>query len=303
MRVALFDRGHWHRPMYLEAFSKLGLPLEEIGADGNLDAALAARPDLLVVLGTPQQMLGDLRRCVEAGIPAATEKPVGRAADELAPLAELARQRGAFVDVAQPHLLGEFWDACAPQQAGPLSHLRLRLVNGSPHRYAAWGVPWVTRPEVSGGGVLRNLGVHGVSAFLKATGGEVRVHSCVLSRRLYGMGAEEYAAVTVSAGGVIGHIEVGYTAALDGASEFELSAHGRDRTVRDDGQGLTVIDRRLGQTLALPATPLAQRYGLSAAATVRALREGRAAPHTLEDHLAATRVIDACYASATWADA
>jgi predicted dehydrogenase len=202
--------------------------------------------------------------------------------------------------VAQPHLPGEFWTVCS---GGPLSHLRFRLVNGAPQRYVAWGVPWVMQTAVAGGGALRNLGVHGISAFLKATTGEVRVHACVLSRRLYHTGAEEYAAVILSAGGVIGQVEVGYTAALDGASDFELSAHGLNLSVRDDGQALTVLDRRSGQAHVQPVTPLARRYEHCAAATVRALENGGPAPHSLADHLAAMRVIDACYDRAGWADA
>lgn len=291
--------------MYLQAFEAAGQPFGNGGdaAEGDLDRLLASGPDLLVVLGTPQEMLSEVGRCIAAGVPVAAEKPVGRSAAELEPLADLARRRGAFVTVAQPHLLGEFWDVCTPGAGGPLSHLRFRLVNGSPERYAAWGVPWVMQAEVAGGGVLRNLGIHGVSAFLKATDGEVQVQSCVLSRRLFGMETEEYAAVTLTAGGVIGHVEVGYTAAVDDASDFELSGHRRDLSVRDDGQTLTVLDRRSGQTRAQPVTPLARRYELFAAATVQATQAGGPAPHSLDDHLAAMRVIDACYAAATWADA
>lgn len=304
MQIVLFDRGHWHRSMYLQAFGAVGHPLRDSSvADGDLDRVLKSRPDLVILLGTPQNMLRDVRMSVEAGVAVAVEKPVGRCADELEPLAALVQQRGAFVSVAQPHLLNEFWDVCTPESGAPLSHLRFRLVNGSPERYAAWGVPWVMQTEVAGGGALRNLGVHGVSAFLRATIGEVQIHSCVLSRRLYHTEAEEYAVVTLSVGGVIGQIEVGYTAALDDASDFELSGHGQNLSVRDDGQALTVLDRRAGQTRAQPLLPLARRYEQFAAATVRALEAGGPAPHSLTDHLAAMRVIDACYARAVWADA
>lgn len=305
MQIALLDDGHWHRRMYLQAFEAVGQPFQngENALEDNLERVLESGPELLVVLGTPQEMLRAVGRCIEAGVPVAAEKPVGRNAAELEPLAELARQYGAFVTVAQPHLLGEFWDVCTPEAGGPLSHLRFRLVNGSPERYSALGVPWVMRADVAGGGVLRNLGIHGISAFLKATTGEVQVHSCVLSRRLFQMEVEEYAAVTLSAGGVIGHIEVGYTAAVDDASDFELSGHRRDLTVKDDGQALTIFDRHAGQTRVQPVLPLARRYELFATATVQAIQTGGPAPHSLDDHLAAMRVIDACYAAATWVDA
>lgn len=291
--------------MYLQAFEAIGQPLQDNGsaAEHDLERALESRPDLLILLGRPQEMLRDVQRSVEAGVAVAAEKPIGRNADELEPLAKLAHQRGAFVSVAQPHLLNEFWGVCTPQSGGPLSHLRFRLVNGSPQRYAEWGVPWVMQTEVAGGGALRNLGVHGISAFLKATTGEVRVHSCVLSRRLYHTEAEEYAAVTLSAGGVIGQIEVGYTAALNDASDFELSGHRLNLSVRDDGQTLTVLNRPSGLTRVQPVLPLSRRYEQFAAATVQALEAGGPAPHSLTNHLAAMRVIDACYACSVWADA
>lgn len=300
----LLDRGHWHAAMHREAFAASGYELRspEGGRDA-LDAVLAHPPDLLVLLGPPAEMRRDLRSCLEAGIPVALEKPVGRSAEELAPLAALAHQRGGFVSVAQPHLLNDFWKVCTEGAGGSLSHLRFRLVNGSPHRYVQMDVPWVLDVEQAGGGVLRNLGIHGISAFLKATSGEVRVHSCVLSRRLFGTEVEEYAGVVLSAGGVIGHVEVGYTAALDSASEFELTGHRRNLTVRDDGQHLHLLDRRSGQARVEPALPLSRRYEQFAAATLRALREDRAPPHSLTDHLEAMRVIDACYAQATWVDA
>lgn len=299
MSIALIDRGHWHAAIYREAFAALGYPL----ALSTLDAVLAQPPALTVLLGRPQEMLRDLRRCLEAGLPVAIEKPVGRSAGELAPIAELARQKGAFVSVAQPHLQNYFWKVCTETAGGPLSHLRFRLVNGPPGRYVQIDVPWVLDAAQAGGGVLRNLGIHGVSAFLKAAAGEVQVHSCVLSRRLYGTEVEEYAAVVLSAGGVIGHVEVGYTAALDSASEFELTGHRRDLTVRDDGQRLHILDRRSGEARVEPALPLSRRYEQFAAATLQALQGRRPPPHSLTNHLNAMRVIDGCYARATWVGA
>ena len=305
MRIALIDRGHWHAAMYLEAFRAVGYPVTAVEQDSgcSLEAVLARSPDLLVLLGPPEEMLRDLRRCIEVGCPAALEKPVGRNSGELAPLVELAARRGAFVSVAQPHLLNRFWEVCTEEAGGPLSHLRFRLVNGPPQRYVQLGVPWVLDAARAGGGALRNLGVHGISAFLKATSGAVQVHGCVLSRRLYRTEVEEYASVVLSAGGVIGQIEVGYTAALDGASEFELTGHRRDLSVRDDGVQLRVLDRRGGQVGVEPVLPLARRYEQFAAATIQALVGDRRPPHPLVDHLNAMRVIDACYARATWVDA
>lgn len=302
MRIVLLDRGHWHAAMHRAAFAACGHEVQVVQEQGAevLDRLLADPPEPLILLGKPQEMLHDLRRCIEAGVSVAVEKPVGTRAGELAPLVALVEERGAFVSVAQPHLLNDFWQHCTEQAGGPLSHLRFRLVNGPPQRYVRWNVPWVLDAEQAGGGVLRNLGIHGVSAFLHATQGEARVHSCLLSRRLYGLEVEEYASLSLSAGGVIGQIEVGYTAALDSASEFELSGHRLGLSVRDDGDRLTVLDRVAGEGRELPTLPLARRYEQFAAATLRALADRQPPPHSLSDHLRAMRLIDDAYAKASW---
>src|SRR5690606_14006527 len=51
-------------------------------------------------------------------------------------------------------------------------HAHFRVVNGPPSRYEVMGVPWMLDSAVSGGGCLRNLGIHCVDAFAYFTHGE-----------------------------------------------------------------------------------------------------------------------------------
>jgi hypothetical protein len=88
MQIVLHDRGHWHRAMYLQAFEAMNRPVcqSHSASESDLDQIIRSRPDLLIVLGTRQEMLSDMRRCVAVAV----EKPVGRHAEELESLAELA---------------------------------------------------------------------------------------------------------------------------------------------------------------------------------------------------------------------
>ena len=315
LRLGLTSAGHWHAVMHLRAFEAAGVPVALLHDDSGTEASLlpgprrvptlealvAERPDLILVLGPPDEMLRRARTVLDQGIAVGIEKPVGTSPAELEALALHAQDRGVLVSVAQPHLHGELWSALGTgDDPDPVSHFRFRLVNGAPKRYLDLGVPWVLDPAVAGGGVLRNLGLHGVSAFLQLTGGPVEVSSCLLSNRLYHLATEEYAAVHLLAGGVIGQVEVGYTLGMDDASEFEMTVHRQHRSVRDDGRTLTVLDRSTGQKTVTPCLPLERRYEQFARVTLEALRGAQARVHTLEHHLEAMTIIDRCYRVGHW---
>jgi len=310
MHIALALGHHWHTQLYLDAFAAVGAPISVLYACAGgtvpslqraetLNGLLRERPDLVIVLGRPDEMIQLARELIPSGVALALEKPVGTDADQTAALAELARQHSSFVAVAQPHLSTEFWRAMPPQP-GLLSHFRFRLVNGSPQRYTDWGVPWVLDPAQAGGGVLRNLGLHGISAFQQLTGREVQVHSALLSSALYGLESEEYATVTLRSGQVIGQIEVGYTLGSDSDSEYELSAHWQHLSIRDDGAALTIFDRRKGTFARQTCLPLPRRYEHFARTTLSALADHQAPVHDLAGHMRAMQLIDQVYAQANW---
>jgi len=310
MNVALALGHHWHTQLYLNAFAAAGAPISLVYACAEgappglqcaetLSALLRERPDLVIVLGRPDEMIHLARELIPSGVALALEKPVGTGADQTAALAELVRQHGSFVAVAQPHLSTEFWQILPPQP-GPLSHFRFRLVNGSPQRYTDWDVPWVLDRAQAGGGVLRNLGLHGISAFQQLTGSGAQVHSALLSSALYGLETEEYASVTLRSGQVIGQLEVGYTLGSDSGSEFELSAHWQHLSIRDDGTTLTIFDRRKGTLERRACLPLPRRYEHFARTTLYALAHHQAPVHDLAGHMQAMQIIDQTYAQATW---
>lgn len=313
MLIAMIAGQHWHMQMYLDAFRAAGTAIgavyvrpaghwpsgEAAQPLHSLEELVALRPNLVIVLDTPQGMLETTRWLIGQGLPVAVEKPVGNDPAALLELAAFAHERGSFVSVAQPHLLNDFWRHL-PADPGRLSHFRFRLINGSPQRYRDWGLPWVLDEQVAGGGVLRNLGIHGVSAFGQLTGERAGVHAALLSSALYGLDVEEYASLTLRAGSALGHIEVGYTLGSDLDSEFEMTAHWQHVSIRDDGAHLLVLNRLTGERSRVACLPLPRRYEQFAHATLDALRGASAPMHDLTAHAGVMFIIDEAYARAAW---
>jgi predicted dehydrogenase len=131
-------------------------------------AALDDRPDLLIALGRGPEAATRLAWLIEQDIPILADKPIGLSHADVAPLADAARQRDRFVAVALINRIAGVTEALG--DAGRPAHIHFRIVNGHPRRYRDWGVPWMLDPRQSGGGALRNLGVHGVDAFLTLAG-------------------------------------------------------------------------------------------------------------------------------------
>ena len=90
-----------------------------------------------------------------------------------------AAAAGRFVAVPLPNRLGPAMVECArlrdAGRLGRIGHAHFRLVNGPPERYRVDGVAWMLDPALSGGGALRNLGIHGVDCAAALATGALRV--------------------------------------------------------------------------------------------------------------------------------
>src|SRR4029077_12035429 len=217
-----------------------------IGGVARPDAAavLADRPDLVIALGRGPEAATRLARVSEHDTPLPADKPIGLSHADVAPLAEMARQRGRFVAVALVSRIAGVIDALG--DAGRTAHVYFRIVNGHPRRYRDWGVPWMLDPRQSGGGALRNLGVHGVDAFLALAGEQpVRVEHAAF-HSIFGEAVEDYASVVLrAADGMLGLIEAGYTHP-DAGGSYEFRINAQHAALVDSGtQLIGVPDRAL----------------------------------------------------------
>ena len=155
-------------------------------------------------------------------------------------------------------------------------------------------------PKLSNGGCLRNLGTHGMDAFLYLTGEgeseEVEVTGAQLGWSVLQMPVEDYASVLIrSKRGVLGTVEIGNGYPGDG-TDGEWKAAYRDAilTFKDGvlklstAQGQEVLPSELGEVSS--ATILRD--------TVDAARRSERPPIDVHDCYRAVRLIDLAYIAA-----
>jgi predicted dehydrogenase len=326
MRVVMIEVGHWHAAMHLRALRLAGAAIAgvsdrqlevaahfatEIGCPAYADhreMLAEVRPDFALVLGRHVELPALSRDVIEAGIPCAIEKPAGVSSEQLAPVVDLARQRGAFVAVPFTNRYSELWAWLARLEragrAGPRAHAHFRIVNGPPNRYERDGVSWMLDPAVSGGGAMRNLGIHAVDAFLHyAAGQTVTVLGAAVSCRIYGRAVEEFAtALLRSENGVIGTVEAGYTYAAMSGGDFEWRVAAGNCYLVDRGPTLEWATLDDGRRASVEIPDQRVRYDRFAGDTLARLRAGQRPVATLEDCYRAMRVVDQIYQVATSTD-
>jgi len=317
MRVALIGVSHWHAPMHANGFadgaeivavSDPELEVAEafaksIGAQAfanHLELLHSQKPDFAVVMGTPLQMPTYTKDLIDLNLPFAVEKPLGISASVIEPLLASARQKNLFVAAAFANRYSGVWEVL--EQSGKVSHMHFRIINGSPERYERDGVRWVLEPQVAGGGVLRNLGIHGVDAFCALAAEETaQVVSCVLSSRMHGRGVEDFASLTLrTPSGLVGTIEAGYTfATLAAGGDYEFRVAAKEAYILEQGDTLKVSTLD-GKSIGFPTIPTALRYGAFAQDALERCKAGRAPKTSLSDLHRAMGLIDQAYRVAVW---
>ncbi len=324
MRIAMIEVGHWHAGMHLRSF-QLAKDVEIVGVSDHQPGVAAAfsrqsggaaferyqdmlkatAPDFVVAMGRHVDMPAIARYVIDAGIPCALEKPIGVSAADLAPLVNLAGERGLFVAVPLINRYSGLWrqldDLEAAGRVGARSHFHFRVINGPPERYELDGVGWMLDPAIAGGGCLRNVGIHTVDGFLRYTQGEaVEVLGAAISYRVHGAAIEEFcAAVLRSESGVIGTIEAGYSyASMKPGGDFEcrLAAANCYLVDRNDVLEAATLDDDSARTETI--ADQGARYDLFGRDTLARLRDGRPPIASLRDCYRAMRVIDEIYEAA-----
>ena len=322
MRVVMIEVSHWHATMHLRSLCLAGAAIAgvsdrqpgvaarfaaEIGCPAYVDhreMLAVVGPDFALVLGRHVDMPAMARDVIEAGIPCAIEKPAGVSSEQLAPLVNLARQRRALVAVPFTNRYSELWAWLARLEgagrADPRAHAHFRIVNGPPDRYERDGVSWMLDPAMSGGGAMRNLGIHAVDAFLQyAAGQEVTVLGAAVSYRVYGREVEEMAtALLRSESGVIGTVEAGYTYAAMSGGDFEWRVAAGNCYLVDRGPTLEVATLDDDRRVSVEIPDQHARYDRFAGDTMARLQAGQHPVATLEDCYRAMCVVDEIYRAA-----
>jgi predicted dehydrogenase len=234
---------------------------------------------------------------LDQGYPFLMEKPMGRNAAEVEPLAAKATMLNAYVAVPLAQRYAPFAtrarELLAAKRIGALSHIYIRIIRPAPARYGAWDCPWMFDPAEAGGGCLRNLGSHGLDMFLHLTGEDAAVTGAQLSRRAHQQAVEDYASVMLrSASGVLGTVEVGNGFPRDGTDgEWKLAGSAAILTMKD---GVIKLATAAGDEI-LPGTDVTAPYFTTLRDALDHWQKGAPPPISVHDCLRAVRLIDQAY--------
>ncbi len=295
-RVAFLGVAHWHAPIYAGILKTLGVPVVgssdlDAGAgaaaaatlglpfDADAGAMLAAtRADFVFVTPRHDRVRTTLAPALDRRLPMLIEKPMGLEGIQAREAARAIEAAGAWATAALPLRHNLIWRHVARLRAagtlGTVMHAHFRIINGPPRRYPDWGVGWMLEPAKSGGGALRNLGIHAADAFLRLAGGKVEVRAASLTRHAYGLPIEEFAtALLTSPSGAVCTVEAGYSYAASGG-DFEWRIAATGAYLLETATQLTIrhADGRL-DTEPTPKVPVQQPMVEAALADVAAGRK------------------------------
>jgi predicted dehydrogenase len=289
----------------------------------ELDRLLGREDISAVLIALPtSETPAAIVRAVTAGKHVLSEKPVGRSADDLAPviraLEETRRCFGVHYTWRRHPAILKLRELIGGGAVGRLLSVEMRMVTSQ----VGFRDPshWLFRREVSGGGVASWLGCHWLDALRFVSGEEVE-SVAALAGTLSGESISVEDVATVSfrmAGGALGTLHAGYVlaegrhgyegATMDTALIFR-GAHGRAEYIKaaDGQQGVVLQSRAPGwesaekQTFLYNLTPSRAYGGMHGIGFVReflrATHGDGASPATIEDALRVVELLDAIYAS------
>lgn len=322
LAIAIVGITHWHADRYVRMLAARGARLagasdadpaagaaaaarHGIAFSPDTDAMLAAaRADFAVVLPRHDRALAEVEPVLARRLPMLIEKPLGRDASEARATAAAIERAGVFASVCFPNRHLEIWDAlralAAEDALGTVIHAHFRVVNGPPERYRAYGVEWMLDPAVSGGGALRNLGIHGADAALALAGGRpLRLVGGTISSIGHRAPVEDFAAgIFATADGFVATLEAGYSyASMRDGGDYEWRIAATGAYLRESNGTLTV--QRLGrdaETRAVRTPGVAYETMVNAA--LDAFERGAPPPAPVADCARAVELQDAIYAAA-----
>lgn len=322
LRVALVGVSHWHAPRYAEALRARGALLcgssDTDAAAGERAAARLGvdfiaqtealiervRPDFAVVLPRHDHAADEIAQVAAQRVPMLVEKPMGRHSAETERAARAIESSGVFASVCLPNRYMAIWTEVQAMAAagtlGDLRHAHFRTINGPASRYRDSGVGWMLEPAESGGGALRNLGVHGADAVLSlAIDRPLRVLSAQCSHFDDSLGIETFAAASLaSERGFHASIEAGYTYAnLQEGGDYEWRIATSGVYLRESN-GTLWMHRRGGSLETREVDTPHRLYQTMTHAAIDAFEADAEPPVPVGACVAAVRLQDQIYAAA-----
>lgn len=318
IRLAIAGAAHWHLDVdanYLGLAREAECEIVALQDDDEGDARRRAelvgcpwttdpaelierfKPDLILAMPRPDQAPKQMPLLLDSKIPIFAEKPLGLRADQVWPQVEPAEK--GWVTVAFPNRLLPIWEELerlrSEDRLGTVAHLNFRLLKGSADRYKAFGVPWMLDPAVSGGGPVRNFGVHLADLLQWQLGPRAaRVVAACVSHRMRGNPIEDYGVALLRAAGVVATLEMSYTLASPSGADTELRVAAAGATLVQRRNGLEVEPAE-GEPRSVPNDPLKTGYRALFFDALRRLRKGDRPLVGVRDCALANEIVDAIY--------
>jgi predicted dehydrogenase len=251
--------------------------------------------DLVFVLGEHHAMAGAAIATARRGFPFVLEKPGGLTLAEVRGVRDAAAESGVAAAVPFVQRTGPLADLFAA--AGRPRHVVLQFLAGLPQRYRDSGDEWLLDRDRAGGGVMLNLGVHFIDAFLHfCAGGEpAEVIGSDLRSLEEGLAVDDYfGALPRSASGTTGFVEASYTFPSATARYVSFEIRGDRGFASMDEQGNAVITSARGtptRRLALDADSN-HYYAPFVARVYETFPRGFAGLPTLEDLVNVRQITD-----------
>jgi predicted dehydrogenase len=264
LRIAFIGVEHWHFPTYLQVMMRMPA-VEVVGVSDAIEEvarregeSLGCRwavdfrdlcdrvsPDFVFALGRHNAMAAEADFLIDRGIPFAIEKPCGLNFAEVQTLAKKATGKGAFAAVPLALRYSPMMSAIREAGAGDkFTHLSFRFLAGRAERYRQVGAAWVLDPVQSGGGCLLTIGVLLIDLFRELVGDQtIAVRGAIVSNQAEGLGVEDYALLSLQAGGSIGVVETGYLHPDPAKADLRYSIRTNRRYfIASDSNTLEIID-------------------------------------------------------------
>jgi myo-inositol 2-dehydrogenase/D-chiro-inositol 1-dehydrogenase len=285
---------------------RFGVP--EVATDWR---AVLERPDIdAVLIATPDSTHEEIAvAAARAGKAILLQKPMAMTVSQCRRIIAAAREAGVDLQVSWMHRHFEevvrTQELLASDKLGPVHHVRIRNATAGPHE------PWFFDRTQVAGGVVMQLGVHGIDLVrhlfgdietLTASSATLQPERVFPSGERVASDLEDEALATYRlAGGVLGSHEMSFNE-VAGTDRFRLEIYGADATLllRTTRGPLAIFAPRLlgarGWLLPeLPARPFGERQH---ARWLDILRKKIPSDRTAEDALAGQMVAEAIYRAA-----
>jgi len=280
----------------------LAAAVETHGGEPFADGEALIRSGLVDIacICTPPAFHADLAvTALEAGLAVFCEKPLATTVEDAERVQAAVARSGTLFAVGFCHRfqpqVERLRTMIADGELGVIREFRSRCAGHLTHAETRW----FSDPALSGGGALIDTSVHSVDLFRYLVGDPVGVHaftSTCASELGPALEVEDTGVVILkTADGALGVIEASWRTP---PGEWTLSVHGTGGTATLDYATLTLRVGREGVEWTDVLVEPGDRFEREIAQFIACWRDGGTPRATVEDGVAATRILDAAYRSA-----